>query len=288
MIQKIPRVIHYCWFGGKPLPELAQKCIASWRRFCPDYEIKRWDETNYDVRKNAFMAKACQQKKWGFVPDYARLDIIHNYGGIYLDTDVEMIKPFDDFLQYPAFCGFESEYFINFGLGFGAEKGNPVIKTCMQPYETLDFEIHEAILRPVHTLKEIQSMPKEEFVPSPRVQTQSLVENYHLKQNNTRQSLDGIEVFPTSYFCPMDPFLQKATLCSATHSIHHFEASWWTEEMKYERVWYQRLYRFLPKKAAFRMAHWFGVIKFRGIRYIYQKIYSRVSGNDTICKGGQK
>ena len=92
----IPKKIHYCWFGGNPMPEKDKKCIESWKRYCPDYEIIRWDESNYDVSKNRYMKEAYEEKKWGFVPDYARLDIIYNEGGIYLDTDVELVKNLDD------------------------------------------------------------------------------------------------------------------------------------------------------------------------------------------------
>ncbi|RKW32245.1 MAG: glycosyl transferase, partial [Lachnoanaerobaculum sp.] len=105
----IPKVIHYCWFGGKPLPKIARKCIQSWKRFCPDYEIVEWNEKNYDIHKNSYMEEAYLQKKWGFVPDFARLDIIYQNGGIYLDTDVELIRPLDELLYHRAYMGFEGE-----------------------------------------------------------------------------------------------------------------------------------------------------------------------------------
>ena len=101
----IPKKIHYCWFGGNPLPELAIRCIESWKKYCPDYEIIRWDESNYDVTKNKYMYQAYENKRWGFVPDYARLDIIYNYGGIYLDTDVELLNSLDDLLDQKCFLG---------------------------------------------------------------------------------------------------------------------------------------------------------------------------------------
>ncbi len=200
----IPKIIHYCWIGGKPLTSLAQKCVDSWHRIMPDYEIKLWNESNYDFTKNTFMANAYKQKKWGFVPDYARLDIIYNYGGIYLDTDVEALKSFDDFLKYPAFCGFESQHFIALGLGFGAEKGNPIIKKMMTQYENMDFKLSKETLGQASLYSKIQAgkWQKENLIPSPLLQTQFLVENYGLKQNNSRQSLEGMEVFPSSYFCP--------------------------------------------------------------------------------------
>ena len=117
----IPKKIHYCWIGGNPLPELAIKCIESWKKYCPDYEIIEWNEKNYDFRKNQFMREAYDEKKWGFVPDYARLDIIYEHGGIYLDTDVEIIKPLDSLLKEQGFAGMEQPGIVALGLGFGAE-----------------------------------------------------------------------------------------------------------------------------------------------------------------------
>ena len=228
----IPKVIHYCWFGGKPLPPLAKKCISSWQRVMPDYEIKRWDESNYNFKKNAFMMCAYEQKKWGFVPDFARIDIIYKYGGIYLDTDVEVIKSFNNLLKYPAFCGFESEHFVALGLGFGAEKGNEIIKQLMTPYE------------------EKTKWENDDFIASPILQTQFLSENYNLRKDNTRQSLISMEVFPKSYFCPMDHITGKITITEDTFSIHHYMASWCTPASRKRGKIYKFLARYFGKKTA--------------------------------------
>ena len=231
----IPKIIHYCWFGGKPLTPLAQKCITSWQRVMPDYEIKRWDENNYDFQKNKFMANAYKQKKWGFVPDYARLDIIYNYGGIYFDTDVEALKPFDEFLKYPAFCGFESKHFINFGHGFGAEKNNKVIKELMQPYENMDFKISDKIIKQValYTKISVEEWSKNGLIISPFLQTYNLTNKYGLIQNNKRQSLAGIEVFPSSYFAPKNN-VNLPIKTDTAYSVHWYAASW--------LPWYHRTY----------------------------------------------
>ena len=239
----IPKIIHYCWIGGKPLTPLAQKCVDSWRRVMPDYEIKRWDESNYDFQKNKFMANAYKQKKWGFVPDYARLDIIYNYGGIYFDTDVEALKPFDEFLKYPAFCGFESEHFINFGHGFGAEKGNKIIKNLMLPYENMNFNLSDEIIKIglLHTKMDVKDLASKGLPPSPFLQTQYLVKNLGLIQNNTNQTLDGIEVFPSIYFCPRDEY-NTPIKTETAYSIHHFAGSWvpWKLKIKVKIVKYLR------------------------------------------------
>ena len=127
----LPKVIHYCWFGGGEKTELIQKCIASWRKYCPDYQIIEWNEANYDVNKHSFMRDAWRAKKWAFVSDYARIDILYQHGGIYLDTDVELIKSLDPFLEYRFFAGFESESHVAFGLGFGSEAAHPVLKDIL-------------------------------------------------------------------------------------------------------------------------------------------------------------
>ena len=223
----IPKIIHYCWIGGKPLTPLAQKCVDSWHRIMPDYEIKRWDESNYDFRKNEFMANAYKQKMWGFVPDYARLDIVYNYGGIYFDTDVEALKPFDELLKYPAFCGCASEHFINFGHGFGAEKGNKVIKDLMLPYENMDFKISDKILKQaaLYVNVPIKEFENKGLPISPFLQTQCLINKYGFKQKNARQTLDGMEVFPTSYFDPKNDLNLPAKTKDA-YSVHWYAASW--------------------------------------------------------------
>ena len=104
----IPKKIHYCWVGGNSKPPLVKKCIQSWKKYCPDYEIIEWNESNYDISKNIYMKQAYEAKKWAFVTDYMRLDIIYEHGGIYLDTDVELIKNIDDLLSNEAFAGIES------------------------------------------------------------------------------------------------------------------------------------------------------------------------------------
>ena len=121
----IPKIIHYCWFGGNPLPELAQKCIESWRTYCPDYEIKRWDETNFDVNCCDYVRKAYEVKMWAFVSDYARFKILYENGGVYFDTDVELIKPIDDLLAKGSFMGLEEsdKVFVAPGLGLAANPG---------------------------------------------------------------------------------------------------------------------------------------------------------------------
>lgn len=205
----IPKKIHYCWFGKTEMPKLGIQCIASWKRFMPDYEIICWNETNYDVSKNPYMFEAYQRKKWGFVPDYARLDIIYRHGGIYLDTDVEIIKSFDFISNIPAFCGFEDNEHVNFGVGFGAEPGFKLLKELLDYYEDLSF----------------YKDGKLNLTPSPVYQTAILLQ-YGLTRNNQRQKIADMEIFPAYYFSPKSLITQKITITSNTYSIHHFAASW--------------------------------------------------------------
>ena len=209
--QQIPKVIHYCWFGGKPKPESVQFCINSWKKYCPDFEIKEWNESNYDIHKHPYMEKAYNEKKWAFVPDYARLDIMYEHGGIYLDTDVEVIKDLSPLCKFKAFKGFENSTIVNDGQGFGCMPGMPIFKEMIscydgdEPYEMIDGELH--------------------YIESPRLCTKVLL-NHGLKQNGLRQNVADIEIFPVDYFCPKDYQTGKLKVTENTYSIHHFDGSW--------------------------------------------------------------
>ncbi|RSX50200.1 glycosyltransferase family 32 protein [Bifidobacterium callimiconis] len=216
----IPKVIHYCWFGGAPLPEKEQKCMESWKKFAPDYEIVRWDETNYDVHKNAYMGEAYDRKKWGFVPDYARFDIIYEHGGIYLDTDVELVKPLDELLSNKAYMGFESNEWVNGGIGFGAEKGNSLIKGLRDMYDALSFVREDGELN---------------TTPSPAYITDYLV-SHGLRRDNTMQMLeDSMVIYPTEYFAARDYNTNKVTITENTISIHQYSGTWQSPRKKVAR-----------------------------------------------------
>ena len=137
-MNRIPKIIHYCWFGGNPLSEMEMKCIASWRKNCPDYEIKRWDESNFDIHINQYVQEAYEAKKWAFVSDYARLYLLSEYGGIYMDTDVEIVQNLDRFLVHNAFTGFEDDNHIPTAI-MGAEKGHRWIKYLLSYYDGRHF-----------------------------------------------------------------------------------------------------------------------------------------------------
>lgn len=219
----IPKIIHYCWFGGKEKPTNVLRCIESWRKYCPDYIIKEWNESNLNIKENQYTRQAYEAKAWGFVPDYLRLWIIYNYGGIYLDTDVQIVKSFDSLLSLKAFAGFEDSKYVNLGQGFGAEKYFKLLKFHMDLYEHLIYR------------NEDDTYNRK---PSPQYTTDFL-KNYGLQPNNGMiQNIDGLTIFPQEYFCPKDFRTGITKITKATYSIHQFDASWYSpEEQKQRRLW---------------------------------------------------
>lgn len=218
----IPKIIHYCWVGNAPKPKSVLYCIESWKKFCPDYEIREWNESNYDFSKNLYMKQAYEAKKWGFVPDYARLDIVYEHGGIYLDTDVELIKGFDEMLKLHAFMGFENtgdgEYFVNCGHGFGAEPHHEIIGAARDLYEHIPF---------------INDDKTYNLLPSPHYTTQVL-RKYGLVQENRDQKLSDMMIYASDVLCPKNFRTGNIQKTDRTISIHHFTASWMDEKIKEE------------------------------------------------------
>lgn len=206
----IPKIIHYCWFGGNPLPESAAACMESWKRFCPDYEIRRWDEGNFDYTRLRYTREAYEQKKWAFVTDVARLEILSRQGGIYLDTDVELLKPLDELLEHRAFMGFEGGRQVNTGLGFGAEPGHPMILGNLQMYEDMEFVREDGSLN---------------CLPCPAITTMYL-ESQGLVREDRLQTVGELTVYPSEYFCPQLLEGGRAETTDNTVSIHHFAATW--------------------------------------------------------------
>lgn len=219
----IPKVIHYCWLGGNPKPESVQKCIASWRKYCPDYEIKEWNESNLDISMNAYTKQAYDAKAWGFVPDYLRLWIIYTYGGIYLDTDVQMVCSFDPLLKEAGFAGFEDNEHISFGLGFGAEAGNKLLEKHMHVYDNLRFVNEDGSLN---------------RTPSPVYITAIMQEEGFHANDGTVQRVDGFACYPPEYFCPKSFTTGILKLTRNTFSIHQFDASWYSDEEQAQKQKY--------------------------------------------------
>ena len=202
----IPKVIHYCWFGLREKPKLAKKCIASWKKYCPDYEIVEWNGDNFDISANGYTQKCYNEKSFAFLSDYVRLMVIAEQGGIYFDTDVELIRPIDGLLTNPAFFGFEDSEHVNTGLGFGAEPGNPAVQAMLREYDVLFQGDIPAIGCPI-------------------LNTAALVK-MGLCLNGEKQDLGVAIVYPADFFNPYDDPTGRLSKTNNTISIHWYSKSW--------------------------------------------------------------
>ena len=235
----IPKIIHYCWFGGNPLPPLALECIASWRKFFPDYEIWQWGEDDnesgnanrlfdkkmsFDVNIIPYTAEAYAQKKYAFVSDYARIWALYKYGGIYFDTDVEVIKPMDDIISQGAFMGFEVDpdgenspekyapryaFAVNPGVGLGTEKEHPFLKRMLDKYAAMEYELPQ--------------FPWGKTIVAHT--TENLVK-LGLKNTSGIQKISDITIYPSEYFAPISAITGRLHITENTRSIHRYMASW--------------------------------------------------------------
>ena len=212
----IPKIIHYCWFGGNPLPPLAEKCIASWKRFLPDYEIKEWNEQNFDVNIIPYTAEAYQAKKYAFVSDYARFWILYHYGGLYFDTDVEVIKPMGSIIAKGAFMGCEQdskpgiELTVAPGLGLAVESKHEIYKAILEEYDSFHF-INEDGSNNDKTVVEYVT---------------EILKKHGLRNSPGIQNINGINVYPSEYFCPRNTVTKRMHITNNTYTIHHYMASW--------------------------------------------------------------
>lgn len=243
----IPKIIHYCWFGRNPLPELAQKCIASWKKYLPDYEIKEWNEDNFDVNIIPYTAEAYAMKKYAFVSDYARFWILHKYGGIYFDTDVEVIRPIDDIIARGNFMGFEtdpnpakgdaSNASVNPGLGMGVAPGRDLIKKMLGHYENKHF-ICEANMRKQITVVHIC--------------TKVLMENGLQNVEGIQKVDDDIYIYPAEYFCPINVTTGRIHVEKNTRTIHHYAGTWVDKKFSLKEL----VKRILPEAWVQSLINW--------------------------------
>ena len=214
----IPKIIHYCWFGHNPKPKLSSKCIKSWRKKCPNYQIIEWNEDNFSIAScPLYVQQAFELEKWAFVTDYVRLKVVYEHGGIYLDTDVELIKNIDHLLDNNAYFGFEDGVHIATGLGFGAERRSSILKELMDDYNDIPFILDNG---------------ECDYTPCP-VRNTKVFLKHGLIQNNQLQYLDDkTTIFPSDYLCPLSYEDLKKHITKNTVSIHWFNASWRTEQEK--------------------------------------------------------
>lgn len=211
----IPNIIHYCWFGGNPLPPLALKCINSWKEHCPDFEVREWNEKNFDINCNTFVKQAYAAKKYAFVSDFVRLYVLYNYGGIYMDSDVEVLRPLDIFLQEKSFSGFEAIESVSTGI-MGCESHHPFWELLLQYYGDRSFIKEDGTYDMTTNVKIITDF----------------CEQYGVKLNNTKQTVRSFTLYPTEYFCPKDYKTGKVNTTDITYTIHHYSGSWVPRSIK--------------------------------------------------------
>lgn len=227
MKERIPKVIHYCWFGGNPLPEMAHKCIASWKRYLPDYEIKQWDESNFDVFQAPYVAEAYRLKKYAHVSDYARFWILYHEGGIYFDIDVEVIRPMDDILAKGSYAGFECPEGspednpngdINPGLGIAVPANHPFFKIMLDFYNYHHF---------------VRWNGKNSGNITHKV-THFLDYNHKEILDGGIMKVSGLFIYPIEYFCPLNYYTGELHITDNTRTIHHYMASWVKKQNRFQ------------------------------------------------------
>lgn len=220
----IPKIIHYCWFGGGKKGEYFEQCIKSWRQFCPDFKIIEWNETNFDIGINTYCKEAYEQGKYAFVSDVCRVFVLKKYGGIYFDTDVELLKDISELLELQGFMGCEDANYIATGLGCGFEPEHPFLRKLLDYYSQVSFINDDGSLN-------LKSCPEI---------TTTLLCGEERILFNTIKTINDIMIFPQRYFSPSDFWLQVPMINKETYAIHHYEASWIPDLLSSERNMCQR------------------------------------------------
>ncbi|ADQ05487.1 glycosyltransferase sugar-binding region containing DXD motif [Caldicellulosiruptor owensensis OL] len=219
-LNMIPKYLHYCWFGGNEPPDIVKKCIDSWLKFCPDFKIIKWDEKNFDININKYVEIAYKNKKYAFVSDYARIWILYHYGGVYVDSDVEIIRRLDNLLYLPAFTGYEGYYRISTGI-IGAQKGHEWIKAILDFY---DKNIDKLVNVDNGTVNIISNVDIITYL-SYKLFDFKVGNQFHILKT-------GVHVFPMEYFCPIAPDRRESFLTDKTYCIHHFSGTWLGKKQK--------------------------------------------------------
>lgn len=254
----IPKIIHYCWFGKGEMPPIMHKCIKSWKKRCPDWEIICWDEESFDVDSTVWTKQAYEAKKFAFVADYVRIKAIAEYGGVYLDADQELIKTLDYFLQHKAFLGFLDKSLISAGV-MGAEPGHPIIKQMLHYYDNRSFYTPEG---------GFDTRPNTDWM------TDILLEK-GLKLDDSFQELENIVIYPRTYFCPTSCISPENAKSRNTVSIHHWAMTWRSEKAKKD---FARVKR--------HQTWWYRT--WEKARVLPMRIVRRIFGDDTVEKMRKK
>lgn len=232
------KTIHYFWFGGNPKSKLIEKCIASWHKYFPDFEIKEWNEENFDIRQNEYISQAYDAKKYAFVSDFARFKVLYDEGGLYFDTDVEVIRPFCDLLEDEAFAAFETEKYIAPGLVlWSKEPGNGIIAEMLADYEK------SAFINPDGTQDQA----------TVGVRFTNILENYGIKPDDgTVQICGSFTLYPREYFCPLDDLTGVMSKTENTCAVHWFAKSWLDKKTVYRSKITRVIHRFFGVDALAR------------------------------------
>ena len=230
--------------------------MESWKKYCPDFEIKEWNESNFDVRCNPFISEAYDAKRWAFVSDVARMAILVNNGGVYFDTDVELLKPIDPLLEYEAFTAFESQYHIGMGI-LGCIKGQPMFKALLEHYENTHFR------RPDGSYD--TSVIGRRF--------RNICMNYGFVPDNTIQTVNGLTILPKDYLYPSDPVTHEFKITENTYTIHYYDASWVSPVDVYGRT-QQGKYKFIPKFLRPKFTRMIGMLKYDGLLTVIKTVLS--------------
>ena len=231
---RIPKIIHYCWFGRNPLPESAVKCIDSWKKFFPDYEIKEWNEDNFDVNIIPYTREAYEAKKYAFVSDYARMWILYHHGGLYFDTDVEVIEPMNDIVKRGPFMGIEVEVkgenspFVNPGLGLGAIPDLDIYKEILDYYHQSHFLLDDGTFNMFAIVK---------------ITTAALC-SHGLSSSNELQQVAGVWIYPSDYFNPLDDNTGRLVITDNTRSIHWYTKTWMKKQNPLRTWLVRRIHRY--------------------------------------------
>ena len=202
----IPKKIHYCWFGGNPKPKLAEKCIASWKKYCPGWEIIEWNESNFDVDQNGYTRMCIAGKKYAFLSDYVRLKVVAEHGGVYFDTDVELLRPIDELLEDEAFFSFETPEYVNSGQGFGSVAHGTVIEAMLLEYGFL--------------------LEGTEGVRGCPVLNTAALEKLGLVKDGSSQTVAGARILPVECMNPYESATGRLNKTKNTYSVHWYSGSW--------------------------------------------------------------
>lgn len=269
----IPKIIHYVWLGKGKKPDLFYKCLNSWKKYCPDYLIKEWNEDVFDITSNRYVDEAYNCKKYAFASDYIRLYALYTEGGIYVDTDLELLGPIDSFLDDNAFSGYEKPFSIPTAI-MGAEKENKWIKLLLDYYKDRSFYNNDGSMDLTTNVITISKLTKEK---------------YGCEYNNELIEIPGVfKIYPRDYFCPKDIISGELEYLSEnTVAIHHFNGSWIRKyEVKIKKIRYEYVKKYGNEIGLEKYNDWFNKYKlYHHIRLYGIKAVLNNVLNNYIFKG---